>query len=118
MPSPMELLSAWREREVIDNSGKEVGRAESFYRDDRTGEAAFLLVHSGLFGHRMRFVPLDGATIEDDTIRVAYDKETIEAAPGISADEHLSEAEEQQLFRHYGVGDHPGDVAVLVMLVE
>jgi sporulation protein YlmC with PRC-barrel domain len=118
MPSPVEMRE-WHQREVIDSEGKEIGHAEDIYVDDRTGEPAFLLVRGGLFGMKMHFVPVEGARVEGDQIRVAWDYDTIKNAPRVSADEHLSEEEEMKLFEHYGLdrGDAVATVLVLRRMV-
>lgn len=118
MPSPVDLQT-WLRREVIDANGKEIGRAEDIYVDDRSGEPAFLLVRGGLFGTRMHFVPLQGARIEDDKIRVAWDYDTIKGAPSVDADEHLEEDEEKELFSYYGLdrGDAGATIIVLRRMV-
>jgi sporulation protein YlmC with PRC-barrel domain len=114
MPSPVDLRE-WRQREVIDSEGKEIGHAEDVYADDRTGEPAFLLVRGGLFGTKRHFVPVMGATIEGDKIRVPWDYDTIKNAPRVSADEHLSEEEEKELYRHYGLDRGDAEATVLVL---
>jgi sporulation protein YlmC with PRC-barrel domain len=114
MPSPVEVRE-WHQREVIDSEGKEIGHAEDIYVDDRTGEPVFLLVRGGLFGNKMHFVPLEGARLEDDKIRVAWDSGAIKDAPRISADEHLSEEEEKALFEHYGLDRGEAGATILVL---
>src|SRR5215218_1073835 len=49
------------------------------------------------------FVPLAQATPTDHEVRVPYDKQLVKDAPRIDPDGHLSEAEERQLWRHYGL---------------
>jgi sporulation protein YlmC with PRC-barrel domain len=114
MPSPVDVRM-WTEREVVDSNGKEIGHAEEIYVDDRTGEPAFLLVRGGLFGNRMHFVPLEGARLEGEKIRVGWDEDTIKNAPHVAADEHLSEDEEKRLFEHYGIDRGQVGATVLVL---
>ncbi|MGM1028833.1 MAG: DUF2382 domain-containing protein [Actinomycetota bacterium] len=95
---------------VYDSTGEKVGRVSQVYLDDATGEPAFATVSTGWFGTRESFVPLQGATVEGGEIRVPYDKETIKGAPGLDADAHLSETEEDELYRYYGVGGGGGSV--------
>ena len=109
MPGTADL-HIMREREVIDVDGAHVGRAEDLYADQRSGEAMFLLVSGGRFGTKLHFVPVDGAEIEGDKIRVNN-------APNISADESLSPSEEEQLFHHYGMDGHDGETTILVVWV-
>src|SRR5829696_1258113 len=71
--------------------------------DDRTGQPEWALVNTGLFGTRSSFVPLAQTTQTGDDVRVPYDKQLVKDAPRVEADQHLSEAEERQLWRHYGL---------------
>ncbi len=54
-------------------------------------------------------VPLAQASASGDQVQVPYDKQLVKDAPGVEADGHLSEAEEQQLWRHYGLDYGAGD---------
>jgi len=116
MPGTADL-HIMREREVIDINGDHVGRAEDLYADERTGEAVFLLVSGGRFGTKLHFVPVEGAELEGDKIRVAFSGDKVNNAPNISADESLSPSEEEQLFHHYGMDGHDGETTILVVWV-
>jgi uncharacterized protein (TIGR02271 family) len=48
-------------------------------------------------------VPLAQANPSGDQVQVPYEKQLIKDAPRMDPDGHLSEAEEQQLWRHYGL---------------
>jgi PRC-barrel domain len=115
MPSQTELHT-WREREVTDVNGEPLGHAEALYNDDRTGEPAFILVRGGRFGNKMHFAPVDGATLEGDVIRLAYEAEQVNGAPRVSADEHLSADEERRLFAHYGLEGAPDASSTVIVL--
>jgi sporulation protein YlmC with PRC-barrel domain len=116
MPGTADL-HIMREREVIDVGGTHLGRAEDLYADERTGEAVFLLVSGGRFGTKLHFVPVEGAEIEGEKIRVAFTADQVNNAPNISADESLSPSEEEQLFHHYGMDGHDGETTILVVWV-
>jgi uncharacterized protein (TIGR02271 family) len=61
-------------------------------------------VTTGLFGTAESFIPLNQASIQGDTIRVPYDKSTVKGAPRVDdSNGHLSEAEEAELYRYYGL---------------
>ncbi|MDX6494823.1 MAG: hypothetical protein QOE17_809 [Gaiellales bacterium] len=106
----------WGAREVTDVNGEAIGHAEAIYIDERTGEPAFLLVRGGIFGNQMHFAPVEGATLESEAIRLAYDADTVKDAPNVSADEHLSMSEERRLFDHYGLSNAPdGSSAVIIL---
>jgi hypothetical protein len=48
-------------------------------------------------------VPLAQANPSGDQVQVPYEKQLIKDAPKMDPDGHLTEAEEQQLWRHYGL---------------
>jgi hypothetical protein len=117
MPGTADLHN-WLERRVLDAKEEDIGTADGFYTDDRTGDPTFLLVKGGHFGIHLHFVPLEGAElVGDEAIKVAWDKETISHAPKISADDHLSPEEEERLFDHYGLhfGERSTGAAVVVL---
>ena len=60
-------------------------------------------VKTGLFGTKSSFVPIAQASQRNNDVQVPYDKQLVKDAPRVEADQHLSEAEEQQLWRHYGL---------------
>jgi uncharacterized protein (TIGR02271 family) len=62
-----------------------------------------LTVHTGFFGTKETFVPVQGADVSGDRVTVAYDKAKVKDAPNIAEDGHLSPEEEQQLYSYYGV---------------
>jgi hypothetical protein len=116
MPGYAEFHN-WLERAVQDSNGEQIGHADGIYADSRTGEPTFLLVKGGLFGLHLHFVPLEGAQITGEDIKVAWDKDTISNAPKIAADDSLSSEEERRLFDHYGIhfGEEPADGTVLIL---
>jgi len=105
----------WGPREVTDVNGEMIGHAEAVYNDDRSGEPAFLLVRGGIFGNKMHFAPVEGARLDGEAIRLAYDADMVKEAPNVSADEHLSASEERRLFEHYGLSDAPDDTSVVIL---
>jgi sporulation protein YlmC with PRC-barrel domain len=92
---------------VIDGAGEEVGTLQRTYLDDDTGGAEWVLVTSGTLRPRFSFVPLQGATIEGGTVVVAFSKDQVHGSPEKDADGHLSEDEEADLYRYYGLAYGP-----------
>lgn len=90
---------------VLDFEGGKVGSVGEIYVDDRTGNPSWVTVNTGLFGSKESFAPLDGAMLEGDDVRVGYTKATIKDAPQVAPDAHLSEQEEAELYRYYGITD-------------
>jgi sporulation protein YlmC with PRC-barrel domain len=114
MPSALEVRE-WHTRSVTASDGQKIGKLEDVYVGKETGEPQFLLVESGVLGHTLHLVPSEGATLEGEDVRVAFDKATIDAAPAIPADDDLSPEEERRLFEHYGRAYDPGSVGVLIL---
>jgi uncharacterized protein (TIGR02271 family) len=93
---------------VTDSHGDKIGKVGQVYLDDQTGEPDWVTVNTGLFGTSESFVPLQGATVEGDALRVAYTKAQVKDAPRVDVDGHLSPDEEQALYRHYGMASGGG----------
>ena len=99
----IETVSTWEGRTLLDRDGGRIGTIDAIYLDDRTGEPEWAVVNTGLFGTKSSFVPLAQAFQSDNDVVVLYDKQLIGDAPRVDPDQHLSEAEERQLWRHYGL---------------
>jgi uncharacterized protein (TIGR02271 family) len=100
----IDTVRAWQGRTLVDRDGDRIGAIDAIYLDDLTGQPEWALVNTGLFGTKSSFVPLTQATqSDDDVVRVPYDKQLVKDAPRVDPDQHLSEAEERQLWRHYGL---------------
>jgi uncharacterized protein (TIGR02271 family) len=99
----VETVRGWRGKTMVDRDGDRIGIIEDIYADDRSGQPEWALVNTGLFGTRSTFVPLAQASQRDGDVQVPYEKTMVKDAPGVEADQHLSEAEERQLWQHYGL---------------
>jgi uncharacterized protein (TIGR02271 family) len=103
MPPSIETAQSWQGRTMVDADGDKIGNVDAIYVDDQTGEPEWALVNTGLFGTKSSFVPLAQARDVGDSVQVPYDKQMVKDAPRVDTDQHLSEAEEQELWRHYGL---------------
>jgi len=97
-----DILSR-RGQDLYDNSGDKIGSIEEIYLDAETNEPEWALVNTGLFGTKSTFVPLEQARDEGGTLQVPYEKAQIKDAPKVDADGNLSQQEEAELYRHYGL---------------
>jgi uncharacterized protein (TIGR02271 family) len=91
-------------KDVYDEAGQKIGSAGEVYLDDETGQPEWMTVRTGMFGTKESFVPIRDASLTDDGVRVPVSKERVKDAPKIDTDGHLSPAEEQELYRYYGMG--------------
>jgi uncharacterized protein (TIGR02271 family) len=99
----LDTIRSWQGATMVDADGDKLGTVEAIYVDDQTGEPEWALVNTGLFGTKSSFVPLAQATSSGDQVQVPFEKQLVKDAPRVDPDQHLSEAEEQQLWRHYGL---------------
>jgi uncharacterized protein (TIGR02271 family) len=106
----IDTVRGWQGATMVDRDGDRIGTIDAIYVDDQTGEPEWALVNTGLFGTKSSFVPIAQASGSGDQVQVPYDKQLIKDAPRIDTDQHLSEQEEQELWRHYGL-DYGGGVA-------
>jgi uncharacterized protein (TIGR02271 family) len=112
MPAPtIETAQAWQGRTMVDPSGDKLGTIDAIYLDDETGQPEWATVTSGLFSAKVAFVPLAQAQDTGDSVRVPYDKAQVKNAPTLAADGSLSQDEEAELYRHYGLeySEHRSD---------
>jgi uncharacterized protein (TIGR02271 family) len=93
----------YRGQDLYDRDGGKIGSVEEIYLDAETDEPEWALVHTGLFGTKRTFVPLREATETGGNLTVPYDKSTVKDAPQVEANGQLSQREEGELYRHYGM---------------
>ena len=104
---------------AVDNDGDKLGKVGQVYLDDQTGRPEWATVSTGLFGTSESFVPLAEATVSGGTLRVPYQKAKVKDAPRVDAEQgHLSPAEEEELYRYYGVGMGTSSVGQTDTLTE
>jgi uncharacterized protein (TIGR02271 family) len=112
MPAPsIETAQTWQGRTMVDPAGDKLGTIDAIYLDDETGQPEWAAVTSGLFTAKTAFVPLAQAQDTGDSVQVPYDKQQVKDAPAMQADGQLSQDEEAELYRHYGLdyGEHRSD---------
>jgi PRC-barrel domain len=97
----------WRGRDVIDQDGHAVGVITDLYADQVTGRPEWAVVRTGLFSHRVTFVPLSQATLHGLSVQIPFLQRHIHDAPNIEPDGHLSADEEARLYQHYGLDYDP-----------
>jgi uncharacterized protein (TIGR02271 family) len=112
MASPsIETVQSWQGRTMVDPAGDKLGTIDAIYLDDETGQPEWATVTSGLFSAKTAFVPLAQAQDTGDSVQVPYDKDQVKDAPSMEADGQLSQDDEAELYRHYGLdySEHRSD---------
>jgi hypothetical protein len=102
LPGP-EATHRWRGRTLVDHHGQPLGNIEAIYLDKVTNQPEWALLEADATGPARTFVPLVSAGEEGDTVRVPFAKTLVEGAPSMPAKRELSEEQEGELYRHYGV---------------
>jgi stress response protein YsnF len=89
------------ERPVRAAGGDTLGRLEAIYYDLERGDPEWLGV-AAEGGEGRRLVPVAGAAIEEDAVRVPYGREQVEASPAVD-EEEIGEELEEAIRVHYGL---------------
>lgn len=96
-------ISALMGAQVHDPSGDKIGKVGQVYLDDASDTPEWVTVSTGLFGTKESFVPVAQASFDDGVLTVPVAKDSVKDAPQIDEDGHLSEEQEAELYRHYGL---------------
>ena len=98
-----DQILQYRGQDLSDTNGEKIGSIEEIYLDAETGAPEWALAKTGMFGSKSTFVPLRDAREQDSALRVPFDKATVKDAPKIDPDGQLSQREEGELYRYYGM---------------
>src|SRR5215216_801693 len=98
-----EQILRCRGEDLIGRDGVKIGQIQEIYLDTETNQPEWALVNTGLFGTKSTFVPIREASREAEGMRVPYEKSQVKDAPSVDPDAQLSQREEAELYRHYGL---------------
>jgi hypothetical protein len=97
-------IREWRGHDVVDPDGHKIGELEAVYVDTTTDLPAFGTVIVGMpTRHRLAFVPLAQAVVGPGYLKVAYARKQVKDSPSITTDGELPAADEEAIFKHYGL---------------
>ncbi|MGO4783090.1 DUF2382 domain-containing protein [Cryobacterium sp. W22_MBD10_FK3] len=88
---------------VVDTEGRKVGTVGQVYLDSSTNQPSWVTVKTGLFGTSESFAPLDNADWTGGELRIGFAKDHVKDAPRIDTDGSLDSADEDALYRYYGL---------------
>ena len=103
MNTEMTHAYDWHGRTLKDRNGDKIGKVDAVYLDQQTDKPEWALVNTGLFGTKSSFVPLAGASPQGEDVVVQVEAQQVNDAPKLEPDQELSEQQEAELFRHYGI---------------
>jgi uncharacterized protein (TIGR02271 family) len=90
-------------------NGAKLGKIGQIYVDDRTGQPLWVTITTGMFGTKQSFAPLYGSRPAGDDLQLAVTKDMVKDAPGVEADGHIQDSENEALYTHYS--GYLGDTA-------
>lgn len=104
-----EDLREWRGHDVVDEDSHKIGTLESVYVDTASDQPSFATVTVGVpTRHRLVFVPLAGAAVGPEYLKVRYPKSLVKDAPSMGTDDVLAAEDEESVFAHYDLEYAPG----------
>ena len=91
-------------RILLGIDDEKIGRIIAIYVNATTGEAEWVAVGTGgLVGATLVFAPVAEVTREGENALVTFDKKHVKHAPKAHSEGALSPAENDQLYRYYGI---------------
>lgn len=100
----VEQIEEWLGQEVVDAEGERVGKLEEVYYSAGTNEAVLALVKSGVFGRHTSLVPLAGASVGREYLRLASSaKQIAQSGSEVEARDTLDANAARQVADAYGV---------------
>lgn len=88
---------------VIDSADRKIGTVGQIYVDSSTNQPSWVTINTGLFGTSESFAPLDRADWDGESLRVPFEKSFVKDAPRVENDGALEAADEDALYRYYGI---------------
>jgi stress response protein YsnF len=98
----MDRLEQLRGAPVLDSSGEKIGSVEEVFYDEQTKRPEWIGIGTGFLGTKRVLVPLEGASVEGDSVSVRYSKDQVKDSPDIDSDE-ISQERERELYSYYGI---------------
>jgi methyl-accepting chemotaxis protein len=107
----VEQIEEWLGQAVVDVEDERIGKLEEVYYAAATGDAVIGRVKSGMFGRHTSLVPLAGASVGREYLKLAYSAKQIERAGSeVEPRETLDANAAQQLGSAYGLEIPPEDL--------
>lgn len=85
---------------------EKIGTLKEIYLDEEE-RPRWGSVDTGLSGTRETLVPLTEARRHDDFLRLPFERDHVKRAPSVDRNVQLSDEEQAQLYRYYGLESSP-----------
>ena len=104
-----EELQNMEGQTAVDMNGAKLGKIGQVYVDDQTGQPLWVTITTGMFGTKQSFAPLYGSRSDGGALHLAVTKDMVTDAPGVEADGHIEDSENEALYTYYN--GHLGETA-------
>jgi hypothetical protein len=99
----VDQVEQWVGQEVVDRDGERVGKLDEVFYSSISGEAVFGSVKSGLLGRHASLVPLVGASVGREYLRLACSAEEISRASEVDVKDTLDRDSATRAATAYGL---------------
>ena len=96
-----EELQNMEGQTAVDMNGAKLGKIGQIYVDDQTGQPLWVTITTGMFGTKQSFAPLHGSRSDGGDLHLAVTKDMVTDAPGVEADGHIEDSENEALYTYY-----------------
>ena len=99
----VEHIEDWRGKDVVDPDGVSLGKLQEVFYDKETQTPILLATKQGMLSRKVKLIPIDGSKVGPDYIRVAHDKQSVDASPDGAADQAPNSQELDTIGEAYGL---------------
>ena len=99
----VEHIEDWRGKDVVDPDGVSLGKLQEVFYDKETQTPILLATKQGMLSRKVKLIPIDGSKVGPDYIRVAHDKQSVDASPDGAADQAPDSQELDTIGEAYGL---------------
>jgi hypothetical protein len=103
----VEELADWQGRDVVDRQGEKLGKLDDVLYDGESDDPAFAAVLSGTLKKHLTYVPLVGASVGREYVRVRFPKGDLKQAPTFDPETQLSPDDEASIYGFFGMDYAP-----------
>jgi PRC-barrel domain len=100
MPA-FDVARRWKGRVVLDRAGNKLGSVLDVFYDAENDELGWVLLGAAGAGGPTRLVPVARAVEHGNELRLPYDRDVVEGAPGMEPGGRLWPQEEAELYAYW-----------------
>ena len=100
----IDRLAEAQGQTVYSADGEKLGTVNEIFYDQETRRPEWISVATGFLGRKTALVPVQGADLREDGLRVRFTKDDVQGAPEVdTSGEEISQESESTLYSHYGL---------------